>query len=269
MTFLGAVVRHLDGWMPVAAAVDLMAPLGLGGPSVRTTISRLKKRGWLEPETKFGVRGYTLTTKAVEILAAGDEIIWHSRNAAPLREGWCIIHFSIPESARRRRHQLRSHLTALGFGNVGTALWIAPARMLEAGERAIGELELTQYSAIFVGQYAAGQPLKALISQSWDLDHINRGYRTFIQAFSGLATKPSGADGIDLPEAFVTYIELVDSWRRLPFRDPGIPTELLAKQGDGARAGALFEQLVEQLGPPALAHASTRWPSYSDARRPK
>ncbi len=261
VTFLGAVVRRFDGWMPVAAAVELMAPLGLDATSVRTAISRLKKRGWLHPEVRARARGYSLTPTALAALSAGDELIWHPRVPAQLADGWCIVHFSIPETARRQRHQLRAHLAALGFGNVGTALWIAPARMREAAVRAIDELGLAHHAAVFHGEYVGGQPLDALLYTSWDLETIDRRYREFISAHAALAQRLASGAAPEPPEAFPRYVEVVDRWRRLPFRDPGLPAELLAPDWSGPVAGALFERLVARLEPAALAHAAAFWPT--------
>jgi phenylacetic acid degradation operon negative regulatory protein len=31
--------------------------------------------------------------------------------------------------------------------------------------------------------------------------------------------------------SFVTYLDVIDHWRRLPLRDPGLPRELLLPEG--------------------------------------
>jgi phenylacetic acid degradation operon negative regulatory protein len=54
---------------------------------------------------------------------------------------------------------------------------------------------------------------------------------------------------------------MLDQWRKLPFRDPGLPSEVLAPDWSGPRAAAVFERLVAALEKPALAHAATHWPS--------
>ncbi len=174
VSFLGSVVRRMGDWMPIGGTVDLMTQLGLDAPSVRTAVFRLKQRGWLAAESRGGARGYALTPLAAATLAAGDELIWHARQPADLADGWCVVNFSVPESARAKRHQLRGHLTHLGFGNVGTAMWIAPARMRPAAEQAIAELGLDKYAAIFVGDYVGGQDLTTLLYSSWDLAGIDR-----------------------------------------------------------------------------------------------
>lgn len=257
VSFLGAVVRPLGGWMPIAAGVDLLAELGLDAPSVRTAVFRLKKNGWLIANSEHGARGYGLTDLAQATLAAGDEVIWHARRPADLQDGWCIVHFGVPETLRSRRQQLRAHLTHLGFGNVGTALWIAPARMRGAAEHAVTDLELTGHTAIFTGEYHGPQDLADMLYGAWDLSAIDQGYRDFIDVYADRATELAGLRGAT---AFVSYLELIDRWRRLPFRDPGLPADVLDPAWSGPQATALFEDLAAGLEKPALDYARTHWP---------
>lgn len=262
VSFLGAVVHRLGGWMPIGGAIDLLTQSGLDAPSVRTAVFRLKRRGWLAAEARRGVRGYALTELAQAALAAGDEIIWHAPPPADLAEGWCIVSFSVPESARAQRHQLRSQLAALGFGNVGSGMWIAPARRRTAAERMITELGLLPRCAIFVGEYAGGEPLPDLVADSWDLEEIDDRYRRFIAEHGEVAQGAAG--GGTGQEAFVTYLRVVDHWRRLPYRDPGLPAAVLPPDWSAATAGELFGRLVAGLEDAAFAHARSYWPVADD-----
>jgi phenylacetic acid degradation operon negative regulatory protein len=259
VTFLGAIVRRMGNWMPIAGTVDLMAQFGLDGPSIRTAVFRLKQRGWLVAETRGGSRGYALTPLALTALASGDEIIWHARQPADLADGWCVVNFSVPESARAKRHQLRAHLASLGFGNVGTAMWIAPARMKGAAEQAIAELGLDKYAAIFVGDYVGGQDLTTLLYDSWDLAAIDRRYQDFIARFQAEAAALEASGVVGQQQAFIAYLGVVDQWRKLPFRDPGLPREVLAEDWSAPAAAALFARLVALLEGRALAHAASYW----------
>lgn len=261
--FLGSIVRRMGNWMPIAGAVELMGQCGLDESSVRTAIFRLKQRGWLIPETRARAKGYLLTDLALQSLAAGDEIVWHARQAANLDDGWCVVNFSVPESARAKRHKLRAHLASLGFGNIGSGVWIAPARMLDAAKRAIDELELTGQSAVFVGDYAGGQDLDALLRSGWDLPEIDQRYRDFIDLHHEHAEALENSGAINGEDAFVTYVSVINQWRKLPFRDPGLPREILGEDWAAPAAGVLFERMVTLLEGRALAHAAAHWPSTS------
>ncbi|MEU6539950.1 PaaX family transcriptional regulator C-terminal domain-containing protein [Streptomyces sp. NPDC047000] len=267
VSFFGSVVRKMGNWMPIAGSVELLSLAGADASSVRTAVSRLKRRGWLAAESRAGTRGYVLTATALEALAAGDEVIWHARQPADLADGWCVVNFSVPESARAKRHQLRSHLASLGFGNIGSAVWIAPARMLDAARRAIGELELTDSCAVFVGEYVAGPRLRDLVGSGWDLAEIDRQYRKFVDAHGEEADRLAARAVIPGQEAFVRYLSVVDHWRKLPFRDPGLPPEVLTEDWSGPAAVQVFERMVATLEGRALAYAAGHWPGDGDGRR--
>ncbi|CAA9364549.1 MAG: Transcriptional regulator, PaaX family [uncultured Nocardioidaceae bacterium] len=265
VSFLGSVVRRMGNWMPIAGGVELMGQVGLDPPSSRTAVFRLKQRGWLVSETRGDARGYVLTPLAQRALAEGDEVIWHARQPADIADGWCIVNFSVPESERSKRHQLRALVSSLGFGNVGTAMWIAPARMLSAAENAIAELGLDEYAAIFVGDYMGRQDLRSLLSASWDLDAINERYKAFLARYSTEVEGLSAQKTIDPQQAFITYLRGVDHWRKLPFRDPGLPRQVLAADWSAPQAAVLFEQLVSILERRALDYAAGFWPDVEDA----
>ncbi len=258
--FLGSVVRRMDNWMPISGVVALMGQIGIDESSVRTAVFRLKQRGWLTPDRHNSMRGYRLTSVALASCAAGDEIVWHARQPANLSDGWCIVNFSVPESDRSRRHQLRAHLASLGFGNIGAGVWIAPAQRLDAAIKAIEELDLAAQSAVFVGRYAGGENLKGILRAGWDLDEINGRYKEFVNWHEpDLLRFEASRDAISDEDAFVTYVNVIDHWRKLPFRDPGLPRELLGSDWAAGAAGAVFERLVVLLEEPALGHASTYW----------
>lgn len=256
VTLLGAFVRRCDGWLPIRGIVSLLEELGIDESSTRTGVSRLKKRGWLEPEKRDGRSGYRITALAESALASGDEFIWHARQPANLAEGWCVATFSVPEQQRAKRHLLRSRLATLGFGNVGQGVWIAPARMAADALGVIDDLDLSSYTNIFVGPHAGGQDLARMARESWDLTAIDSGYREFISQhqspFAQLVAQHR--DGIPENEAFVLYLSALDNWRVLPMRDPALPRELLPSGWAGVPATKLIEDIVTTLDAGALAY---------------
>src|SRR3954454_12794004 len=76
MTFFGAFLRRLGGWIAVADLIALMADVGLDAQAVRSSVSRLKRRGVIESERRGGAAGYRLTPHGEAILRAGDARIF-------------------------------------------------------------------------------------------------------------------------------------------------------------------------------------------------
>lgn len=256
VTLLGGFVRRCDGWLPIRGIVSLLEELGIDESSTRTGVSRLKKRGWLEPEKRDGRSGYRITELAEAALASGDKYIWHARKPATLSEGWCVATFSVPEQQRAKRHLLRSRLATLGFGNVGQGVWIAPARMSTDALGVIDDLELASYTNIFIGPHVGGQDLARMARESWDLPGIDAGYRAFIaqhQARFAQLVAPQ-RDGYSESEAFIEYLSALDNWRVLPMRDPALPRELLPSDWAGVTATRLIEDIVTTLDAAALAY---------------
>lgn len=261
VSFLGAIVRKQGGWMPIAGAVDLLGEVGVDDSSVRSAVSRLKNRGWLAAEKRSGVKGYALTRLANDELSAGDAIVWHAPQAAPLVEGWCIVNFSIPETERAIRHQLRARLTLAGFGRAGAAVWIAPARALESARRVIRELDLASRCTLFVGHYEGERDLREIAREGWSLDDLEDRYDTFIETVGTRVEKLGAVEFVEPVVAFSHYLATIDQWRRLPYEDPGLPIELVGESWPAARAGALFEKTVTAFEGVALDHAGSRWPA--------
>ena len=254
VTLLGAFARRTDDWVPVGAIVTLLTELGVDESSIRTSVSRLKKREWLDAEKRQGRNGYRLTAVAKDALSAGDRVIWHARQAADLKDGWCIASFSVPEKDRASRHLLRSRLATLGFGNVGQGVWIAPARMRQDALQLIESLGLREYTNVFVGRHEGGQDLVRMVQTSWDLEEIDARYRDFVVAHAhdldDILAFPSKI--ISDREAFIRYMRALDDWRVLPLRDPGLPRELLPGNWAGGEAIGLLENIVDSLEEPAL-----------------
>jgi phenylacetic acid degradation operon negative regulatory protein len=250
VTIYGLYAREAGGWLSVAALIRLLAGLGVDEAAVRSSISRLKQRGVLEPRRVGGAAGYALSGRGRDILAEGDQRIF-DRIRARGADGWLLAVFSVPEPQRQRRHALRSRLTWLGFGTVSAGVWIAPGHL--AGETA-GMLErngLSGYVSLFRADYLAFGDLREQVGRWWDLDRLQGLYQAFLDAAGPVLARP---EDLAPGEAFADYVRALTAWRRLPFLDPGLPAELLPPGWNGLRADEAFAALRERLADPARAH---------------
>ena len=250
VTIYGLYARDTGGWFSVASLIRLLSELGVDENAVRSSVSRLKRRGVLEAGRPGGAAGYGLSARGQDIIAEGDRRIF-DRPRARLADGWVLAVFSVPEAQRRRRHELRSRLTWLGFGTVSSGVWIAPAQLGAETARVLERCGLSGYVTLFQADYQAFGDLREQIPRWWDTGRLQHLYQAFLDAAGPVLARP---DDTDPGAAFADYVRTLTAWRRLPFLDPGLPAELLPDGWNGLSADRAFAALRERLADPARAH---------------
>ncbi|MFF3990033.1 PaaX family transcriptional regulator C-terminal domain-containing protein [Streptomyces sp. NPDC001601] len=253
ITLFALYARGEHNWLSVASVIRLMADLGVEGQAVRSAVSRLKRRGVLRGERHEGAAGYAVSDRTLEVLEDGDVRIFE-RNRAAAGDGWLVVVFSVPESERDKRHALRTALTRLGFGTAAPGVWVAPGILADETRRTLQRLALTPYVDIFTGDHFAFGDLSAKVREWWDLDELTALYADFLERYRPVRER-AAAGAVPAREAFGIYLPMLTEWRRLPYRDPGLPLSLLPPGWMGETAGALFEELDKTLREPARAHA--------------
>ncbi|MBT2491966.1 PaaX family transcriptional regulator [Streptomyces sp. ISL-96] len=236
--------------MPVAELIRLLAAVGVDAPSVRSSVSRLKRRGLLvAARTPGGAAGYALSDDAHQLLDDGDRRIYE-HPAPQLSEGWVLAVFSVPESERAKRHVLRSRLARLGFGSAAPGVWIAPARLYEETRHTLERLQLAPYVDLFRGDHLGFAATEESVARWWDLTAIAKQHEQFLDLHEPVlrAWVARGEETPPDPEhAYRDYLLALDSWRRLPYADPGLPAELLPADWPGVRSAKVFAELHARL----------------------
>lgn len=258
VTLFGLYARNPGEGIPVATIIRLLQDTGAGPAGVRSSISRLKKRGVLESVTVQGRSGYALSAGLDDTFREGDERIFHPRRAG-IDDPWLLATFTVPESQRSVRHKIRSSLVRMGFGSVTPGLWIAPGHLRPAVVSYFENRGLGEYLEFFLAEHVGSSDMRANVAQWWDLPALERQYAEFIRAQQPLLDSWLAEDH-DSPDrlarAFVDHLVVVTEWRRLPYLDPGLPVELLSKDWNALEAHDLFSRLHSLLGPFAEAHAA-------------
>lgn len=250
VTLLGLYVREFGGWISVSALIRLMGAAGVDEQAVRSSLSRLKRRGIVEAERHGGVAGYALSDYARGVLELGDRRIFARPPEHP--RDWVVVVFSVPESERQKRHALRARLSWLGFGTVSSGVWIAPGHLAEDAQAVLEADGLQAYVDLFRAEYVAfGDPAEK-VARWWDLAALGQLYSDFVgtqtpilEAWRDRGEPPSGQ------QAFADYVRALTAWRRLPYLDPGLPTDLLPASWSGTTAAETFFALHALLAGPA------------------
>lgn len=238
--------------LTVAAIVRLLGLLGVEEPAVRTALSRLKRRHVLVSDKRAGSSVYVLNPELEETFREGDERIFTPRRAGP-EEPWVLATFSVPESHRNLRYQIRKILTRRGFGTVSAALWIAPGQVYEGARRDLEREGLAHLVDFFSAHSLGMGDLAHQVGTWWDLDDLAIRYRQFETMFRPLLERwrPGTLTERTCGEAFADYVDAVTAWRRLPYVDPGLPPESLPRDWPGLAAERLFGELHSLLAEPA------------------
>ena len=252
VTLYGLYARELGGWLSVASIIQLMVELGVDEAAVRSSISRLKRRNILVAERVDGVAGYSLSDEARVILDEGDRRIFERRRATP-DEGWVLAVFSVPETERDKRHQLRSRLSWLGFGTVSAGVWIAPAHLHDEARDALARDGLAAYVDLFEGGYKGFGDIRDQVPNWWDLIRLQQLYREFSNHYTPMLARYRRRKVVPPRHAFADYVDALTNWRRLPYSDPGLPLEVLPSGWQGVRAAETFFELQRLLADPAHA----------------
>ena len=94
---------------------------------------------------------------------------------------------------------------------------------------------------------------REMAARCWDLGALNEAYAEFLATWEPKVKawhrrRPEGAD------ALVERTRFIHEYRMFPFKDPGLPAELLPRSWRGRQAHDLFVAGFSLLRAPAVAH---------------
>jgi len=266
LTIYGLYGRRGGGQLPISVLIEMLGDLGHDAPGVRSAVSRLKAKGVLTSVKNGGVARYELSERSLKLINQGDERIFAPYRATP-GAPWVLAIFSVPESMRERRHQLRTELTKLGFGSMGAGVWIAPSGVREGARQRLEARGLDEYVEFFTGDYSTDSNMPAKIAQWWDLEALESQIAEFMGIYGAslddwttlVGHDPEAAlaaSSADLRrDAFRYYVPMLTLWRRLPYRDPGLPLEYLPPGWQGPEARRIFFGVHRLIAPMAEMYA--------------
>lgn len=246
LTILGEYVLPAGGAAWTSSLIVAADALGVGEKNARQAIARIGEQGLIE-SARHGRRvRWSLTNDGRQLLEAGTRRIYgFGAGEVDWQGEWLLAHCPVAESHRAVRNQLRTDLGFLGFGELSASLLVSPhVEREEQLRHVLRTLGVLDDSIILRSKTRSHDDDIDLASRAWNLTELAEVYDDFSSAQRDRApTSPEAS--------FRSVVELVHEWRRFPFIDPELPTELLPDHWAGAVAFDVFSRCREAWSPEA------------------
>lgn len=254
VTVWGDALAPHGGELWLASLIGLMAPLGVGERSVRTSVFRLAADGWLAGESAGRRSRYHLTGAGARTFADAVRRIYFPHDD-PWDGRWQLVLAPPEVLAPRERAALRNALAWGGFCALAPGLFARPlaaqgdALPLPRATRA----KLTVLDARDArGAAADGVALAGIAVDAFGLAALAASYRRFLARFGrALDLFRASHQPPDPRAAFAARTLLIHAFRRVLLRDPLLPPALLPPDWPGTAAYALTRELYRRVWRPA------------------
>lgn len=252
----GDYVNPRSATVWTSGIVDMLGMLGVSERATRSTLSRMKGKGWLKAH-KSGRRSmYQLTARGRTLLEEGTRRIF---GPSPTEwDGcWHIVVYSLPQAMRARRHDLRTRLSWLGYGMLEPGAMVAAIPRTAEVQSLVEDLALQKYVHFFTRAHLEASDDHAIVERCWDLKQMNKRYSQFVRRYQTeyeqLLEKQSHGAGLEPDESFVHRFWLTYEFSFFPRQDPNLPPELLPGGWCGREAAQLLRAYRALLREPAQA----------------
>ena len=249
-TLYGDYIRHRGGEAWTGSLIELLGLFGLSAQAVRSTLSRMSRKGWLESRRAGRYSFYSQTPKLLRLLEEGAQRIFQPRHD-PWDGCWYLLIYSIPESKRHLRRRLRERLLWLGFGALHHATWISPRDLQAEVGQITDALGARPYVEFFAAEHRCFASDEEIVARCWNLERLNDYYAAFISRydppFQEHQARLAAGGGLEPQECFVQRFMLIHEYRSSPYVDPNLPLELLPDGWLGEQATQLFQQYHDLL----------------------
>lgn len=246
----GDYLRYRGGEVRLRHLVALMGCFDVPETTVRVVVTRLRKEGWLASRREGRETVYGLTTAAWELLDEGRERIF-DRSRGPWDGQWHMVIYSVPESERAAREQLRKKLAWFGFGPLSASVWVSPHDRIDQVRKAFADFSAVRLDT-FHSRSEGSVADRDIAARAWDLHDLDRDYAALLADYAPRLA--AYRTGLSSREALVQRMHLVYDYRHFPFRDPDLPLELLPEGWHGRRAHDVFLEAHGLLREQAFAH---------------
>jgi phenylacetic acid degradation operon negative regulatory protein len=247
----GDYIRYRGGSIRLRELVELMGCFDVGESTVRVVIARLRKEGWFDTERDGRQTLYSVNQKSLRLLDEGRDRIFN-RVREEWDRRWYMVIYSVPETDRGVREQIRKELAWLGFGPLASSTYVSPHDRLRQVREKFADLPAVRLDTLTC--QSSGLPVdREMAARCWDLSALDADYRVLLRTYRARMSAYRAGD-LSPREALVERMRLTYDYRKFPFRDPDLPMELLPAGWPGREAHEMFIEAHELLREPAESY---------------
>ncbi len=236
VTVWGDALSPHGGAVWLSGLIRVMAPFGINERSVRTSVFRLARDGWLAATAVGRLSRYALTREGERRFDDAHRRIY-ARPAQSWTGGWdLVLADRVPKALRP---SLRDELHWAGFGELGATTYLRP-RLEQPQPTILRQRDIADHAIVThaIDEGLVGT-LASAVGDAWNLDALGADYRRFLQQFGTVIDRFRVGAEHDPAQCFVVRTLLIHAYRRLLLRDPLLPAALLPIDWPGAAAYAL------------------------------
>ena len=251
-SLLGELIESgMEGPVPAGVYLDILNDVDVARPTGRAALDRLVVTGYLARDRVGRSVVYGLTPYGREVMDEARIRVHSPYPFAPEGDGWTMVTFTLPESLRALRQQVRTALTWEGFAPLRDGLWVAPGNVDLSIVLDPYRDEMPPHAvAAFRAQEIPGFSASSALSNAWDLDSLRDLHLKFLSTWE--APEPIANDR----DALGALVALGADWTTLIAADPRLPDSYLGTEWPGPKSAALYtkrrKELIDQ------AHATLR-----------
>lgn len=244
-SFLGALVLDRDH-PPISSRVflHLLGDLGVAEAAGRAALARLTRQGLLERSVQGRTARFSLSPTGETLLRDAAVRVSSPAPFSHPEDEWTLLSYSIPESRRDLRHQIRARLAWAGFGGLRDGLWVAPGHVDLAA--VFGGAQFTELGRLADAFYAvpvARSEIGRMLHRAWNVPRVRAQHEAFLGAWV--------ADRQQRGRQLTRLTLLGADWLQLLRTDPGLPAAHLAPDWPAPASAALYRERFDALEPDA------------------
>jgi phenylacetic acid degradation operon negative regulatory protein len=249
-SFYGQYVLPSGEQVWIGTLIRALGALGYTAEAVRTFVSRMQQKGYLQG-CRVGRRSfYRLAEEGQRNVSGGSDRIFAV--PADTHDGyWTVVTYSVPEKDRKQRDLLRDSLKSWGFGVLTPGTCISPRALTPEQEADLRRLDLWKYVEVFNGLHLGSSSVPELVAHAWpQLGQVAGRYRAYIDRYAPVLSRCRSGQ-LSQEASFANQLLSLCDFVAVNLEDPALPASLLPQDWPRPAARTLFKTLQHLLREPA------------------